>query len=75
MCLTIMKSPGIGGCEYLSDNLEELPLREKLLAFFNKKTTEGNWFDSYLLYYSGPVTETGDWVLKGKIVNDSNNFR
>ncbi|CAL8074825.1 unnamed protein product [Calicophoron daubneyi] len=33
--------------------------------FFAKRMpNEGLWYDSYLLYYSGPTTADGDWLLE-----------
>jgi hypothetical protein len=36
-----------------------------MIDFFQQTTPEGLPYDTYLLYYSGPTTETGDWALTG----------
>jgi len=40
-------------------------LAASLNKFFSMKTKQGIAYDTYLLYYSGPVVENGDWALKG----------
>lgn len=57
-----------GGCEYLSERLTEVALCSKLNGFFMRRTKEGECYDSYVLYYSGPVTADGHWVLKGMLM-------
>ena len=56
-----------GGCEYLSDRMDETELQKKLINFLNMRTKQGYNHDSYLLYYSGPVNSKGDWLLKGEM--------
>lgn len=42
-------------------------MQKKLSVFFSQTTCEGPRYDTYVLYYSGPVTGKGDWALTGKI--------
>uniref|UniRef100_A0A0B6YSN7 Transmembrane protein 168 n=1 Tax=Arion vulgaris TaxID=1028688 RepID=A0A0B6YSN7_9EUPU len=51
------------GCDYSSSGLELESLQNKMKAFFDRRTSDGPRFDTYLLYYSGDVYETGDWAL------------
>ncbi|XP_012944586.1 transmembrane protein 168-A [Aplysia californica] len=51
------------GCDYSSSGLELDNLHSKLKAFFERRTSDGPRFDTYLLYYSGDVFDTGDWAL------------
>ncbi|KAK3796721.1 hypothetical protein RRG08_037485 [Elysia crispata] len=51
------------GCDYSSSGLELDNLRSKLRAFFDRCTADGPRFDTYLLYYSGDVYDSGDWAL------------
>lgn len=40
-------------------------MQNKLTDFFAQRTYEGPRFDTYLLYYSGPTDDKGDWALNG----------
>ncbi|CAG5136275.1 unnamed protein product [Candidula unifasciata] len=53
------------GCDYFSSGLDVDNLQNKLNAFFNTRTSDGPRYDTYLLYYSGDVYDTGDWALSG----------
>ncbi|XP_059166708.1 transmembrane protein 168-like [Physella acuta] len=54
------------GCDYSSSGLELDSLQNKLKAFFDRRTNDGPRFDTYILYYSGDVYDTGDWALADK---------
>ena len=54
------------GCDYSSSGLSAEAVETKLKAFFQRVTSDGPRFDTYLLYYSGGVFEQGDWALSGK---------
>lgn len=56
------------GCDFSGSGLDFQDLRRKLLEFFDQKSPEGPHFDTYILYFSGPVNEKGDWVMKGNTV-------
>ena len=53
------------GCDYSSSGLTLEALETKLKAFMQRCTSDGPRFDTYLLYYSGPVHKNGDWALLG----------
>jgi len=53
------------GCDLSSSGLDWSDLRRKLLEFFAQRTAEGPHFDTYLLHFSGPTNDKGDWVMKG----------
>ena len=45
-----------------------LQVQSKLKAFFERTTVDGPKYDTYLLYYSGSVYDSGDWALAGEHV-------
>ncbi|XP_041347586.1 transmembrane protein 168-like [Gigantopelta aegis] len=51
------------GCDYSTSGLGTDYVENKVKAFFDRRTTDGPRFDTYILYYSGDVYETGDWAL------------
>ena len=53
------------GCDFSSSGLTMESVRSKLKAFFQKQTADGPRFDTYFVYYSGPVFSNGDWALAG----------
>ena len=53
------------GCDYSSSGITTESISSKLRAFFAQSTVDGPRYDTYLLYYSGPVYENGDWALAG----------
>ena len=56
------------GCDFLSSGLMEDYLESKVKQFFDRKTNHGPRYDTYILYYSGDVHDTGDWALVGKFM-------
>lgn len=61
------------GLEYSSRGLSFEDLKLKLRQFFQSLTPDGPRYDTYLVYYSGPVDENGDWALTGRNWSFSNN--
>jgi len=57
------------GLDYCSSGLSLDALESKLRQFFQKSTPDGPRYDTYLVYYSGPVDENGDWALTGMKIN------
>lgn len=53
------------GCDFSSSGLTKESVQSKLKSFFQKETADGPRFDTYLVFYSGPVYHTGDWALAG----------
>ena len=54
------------GCDYSSSGLTLEAVESKVKAFLMRCTSDGPRYDTYLLYYSGPVHSNGDWALLGK---------
>lgn len=54
------------GCDYSSSGISIDSVESKLKAFFQRVTTDGPRFDTYILYYSGSVFDQGDWALAGE---------
>ena len=54
------------GCDYSSSGIASENVETKVKSFFQRCTHDGPRFDSYLLYYSGPVVASGDWALAGE---------
>lgn len=55
------------GCDFTSSGISEQFITSKLGQFFKRLTSDGPCYDTYLLYYSGPVHKSGDWALVGKL--------
>ena len=53
------------GCDFFSSGLGHDLLEAKVKNFFERKTSDGPRYDTYLLYYTGDVYDTGDWALAG----------
>lgn len=51
------------GTELSTSGITIQSLESKLQAFFNQCVLPGLSYDTYLLYYSGPVHDNGDWAL------------
>uniref|UniRef100_A0A915L8T7 Transmembrane protein 168 n=1 Tax=Romanomermis culicivorax TaxID=13658 RepID=A0A915L8T7_ROMCU len=56
------------GCDLSTSGLDWSDIRKKLATFFDQSTPEGPPFDTYILYYSGPVNDKGDWAMTGNTV-------
>ena len=54
------------GCDYSSSGLSAESVETKLKAFFQRVTSDGPRYDTYVLYYSGSVFEQGDWAMSGE---------
>ncbi len=48
------------GCDFASTGLQKTLLETKLKAFFQKKYTDGSYYNTYLLYYCGPTSVLTD---------------
>ena len=44
------------GCDFASTGLQKNLLETKLKAFFQKKSTDGSYYNTYVLYYCGPTS-------------------
>lgn len=55
------------GCDYSTSGLTLEYVNNKLRAFFDRHTSDGPRFDTYIVYYSGDVYEKGDWALAGEV--------
>ena len=55
------------GCDYSSSGLTSESVESKLKAFFQRQTSDGPRYDTYIVYYSGHVYDNGDWALAGEI--------
>ena len=55
------------GCDFFSSGLGHDMLESKVKNFFERKTSDGPRYDTYLLYYTGDVYDTGDWALAGNL--------
>lgn len=53
------------GCDCSTGVLTADYMAAKLQEFFSRTSPEGRCFDTYVLYYSGPVHPSGDWALAG----------
>ncbi|XP_050412930.2 transmembrane protein 168 [Patella vulgata] len=53
------------GCDYSTSGLSPDYIQSKIKTFFDRRTSDGPRFDTYILYYSGEVYETGEWALTG----------
>ena len=51
------------GCDYSSSGLTLEALGSKVKAFLQRTTSDGPRYDTYVIYYSGPVHTNGDWAL------------
>ena len=58
------------GCDYTSSGLTAESVQSKLRNFFQRVTSDGPRFDTYLVYYSGHVFDSGDWALAGEGTSD-----
>ena len=54
------------GCDYSSSGVSVESVETKLKSFFQRVTSDGPRFDTYVLYYSGSVYDQGDWALSGE---------
>jgi hypothetical protein len=48
------------GCDFASTGLQKKPLETKLKAFFQKKSNDGSFYNTYMLYYCGPTSALTD---------------
>ena len=53
------------GCDYFSSGLGRDLLESKVKNFFERKTSDGPRYDTYMLYYTGDTYDSGDWALAG----------
>ena len=51
------------GTELCTSGLTTQSLESKLESFFNQRVLPGLPYDTFVLYYSGPVHDNGDWAL------------
>lgn len=51
------------GCDYCTSGLAMDYLKSKLIAFFDRRMSDGPKYDTYILYFSGDVYENGEWAL------------
>ena len=51
------------GTELCTTGLTIQSLESKLESFFNQRVLPGLPYDTFVLYYSGPVHDNGDWAL------------
>ena len=51
------------GTELCTSGLRIQSLESKLQSFFNQRVLPGLPYDTFVLYYSGPVHDNGDWAL------------
>ena len=51
------------GTELCTSGLTIQSLESKLESFFDQRVLPGLPYDTFVLYYSGPVHENGDWAL------------
>ena len=51
------------GTELCTSGLTLQSLESKLESFFNQRVLPGLPYDTFVLYYSGPVCHNGDWAL------------
>ncbi|KAK3101000.1 hypothetical protein FSP39_000115 [Pinctada imbricata] len=51
------------GCDFSMSGLTTEYMESKIKAFFDRRTSEGPRFDTYILYFSGDVYNSGDWAL------------
>ena len=56
------------GCDYSSSGLTGESVESKLKLFFQRATVDGPRYDTYVVYYSGHVYESGDWALAGRLL-------
>lgn len=57
----------VHGCDHSIDGFSLEALEAKVKPFLQRTTADGPRFDTYLLYFSGPVFENGDWMLQGQL--------
>jgi len=48
------------GCDFAATGLQKTLLETKLKAFFQKKSTDGSYYNTYVLYYCGPTSVLTD---------------
>lgn len=53
------------GCDYSTSGISPDNIETKIKAFFDRRTSDGPKFDTYVLYFSGDTYDTGDWALTG----------
>lgn len=51
------------GCDYSTSGISPDNIETKIKAFFDRRTSDGPKFDTYVLYFSGDTYDTGDWAL------------
>ena len=51
------------GTDLCTSGLTTQALESKLRSFFNQRVPPGICYDTYFLYFSGPVHDNGDWAL------------
>lgn len=56
------------GCDYSTSGISPDNIETKIKAFFDRRTSDGPKFDTYVLYFSGDTYDTGDWALTGRIL-------
>lgn len=55
------------GCDYSTSGISPDNIETKIKAFFDRRTSDGPKFDTYVLYFSGDTYDTGDWALTGTV--------
>ncbi|XP_033098737.1 transmembrane protein 168-like [Anneissia japonica] len=53
----------IFSCDFSSGGIAMESLETKMRSFLSRRTSDGPRFDTYLVYYSGDVYQSGDWAL------------
>ncbi|XP_061178952.1 transmembrane protein 168-like [Saccostrea echinata] len=51
------------GCDYSTSGISLDNLESKVKAFFDRRTSDGPQFDTYIIYFSGETYDSGDWAL------------
>jgi hypothetical protein len=53
-------------CDYSTQSVTLDSLAKTLRAFFDCRTADGLRLDTYLVYYFGPMLDSGNWALAGR---------
>ena len=57
----------IYGADFLPSGISADEIEKKITSFFHQRVLPSNarlHYDTYILYYSGPVKDNGDWLLR-----------
>ena len=57
----------IYGADVLPSGISADEIEKKIISFFHQRVLPSNarlHYDTYILYYSGPVKDNGDWLLR-----------